>query len=115
MSSMRKHADSSWDAAKPHGGSDLRRYSMGGDPPERHDQPINVSARIVKGQRRPHRALHSETPQDRLGAVMSGAHGYALLIERSADVFGPVAVQNEREHSRLLGRRSYELQSGNFL
>ena len=49
-------------------------------------------------------ALEPEAAQDRLRAVVAGAHGDALLIEHAADVLGADAVEDEREDAGLLGR-----------
>ena len=50
--------------------------------------------------------LDAEAAQDRLRAMVAGAHGDALLVERRADVFGAEAVEHERDDARLLRGRA---------
>jgi uncharacterized ParB-like nuclease family protein len=40
----------------------LQSCAVRGDSAERRDQPVDVLARVVQGQRRPHGAFHSEAP-----------------------------------------------------
>ena len=46
-----------------------------------HDaaEPIDLLVGLVERQRRTHRGLHPEAPRDRLLAMVTGAHGDALL------------------------------------
>ena len=48
--------------------------------PERRGERVNFFAGIIERQRRAYCALHSESPQDRLRAMMSGANRDALSI-----------------------------------
>ena len=53
----------------------------------------------------------AEAPEDRLRAVVAGAHRDALLVERGADVLGAEAVEHERQHAGLVGRRADHAQA----
>ena len=70
------------------------------------------SRRIVERQRRTHRGFEAEAAEDRLGAVVAGAHGDALLVERLAHVLGAAFIEHERDDARLLVRRADEAQAG---
>ena len=70
------------------------------------NQSVNVFARVVKCQGRPHRAFKPEAAQDRLGAVMSGTYSDAFFVERLAHVFRAESVEDKRKHARFLARGS---------
>ena len=63
--------------------------------PDSGNQRIDVIARVIEGKRWAHGAFDAEAAKNRLRAVMAGANGDALAVQRGADVFGPVSVENE--------------------
>src|SRR5256885_5993314 len=71
---------------------------------QRVAEGVDVLDRVVRRERRTDRGFEAETPEDGLRAVMARADGDAFLIERAADVFRSLAVEDEREHARLLRR-----------
>ena len=68
------------------------------------DQPLDVLARVVHGERRARRRRYAEPAHQRLRAVMPGAHADAPAPEDLPDVVRMGAVQRER-HQRAPVRR----------
>jgi hypothetical protein len=81
------------------------------DAKQRGDQRIYVLARVVKSERRANRAFDTHTSQDRLCAMMAGANRDAFLAQGCAHLFGANIVENERQNSRLLARRTDQAQT----
>ena len=77
-----------------------------GQPLHHRHQRVDLLAGVVERQRRPHGGLEAEAAQDRLGAVVAGAHGDAFAGSARAPTSSVlVAVEHERQHAGLLGAR----------
>ena len=59
-----------------------------GELPQRCDQRVDVLAGVVERQRRADGAFVAEAAHDRLGAVVTRAHGDPFVVERLADLLG---------------------------
>ena len=71
---------------------------------QRGDERVDVLAGVVEARATGAPCLQAEPAQDRLGAMVAGAHGDALPVERLADILGADAVEHERENAGLLAR-----------
>ena len=90
-----------------------RSLSLKRDAAHRRDQRVDILVRVVERERRPHRRLEPEAAQDRLRAVVAGAHRDAFPVERLADVLGAAAVEHEGDDARAFARRADEAQPRN--
>ena len=81
--------------------------------PKRRDESIDLFASVVQRQRCAERALHSESAQDRLRAVMAAAHSDALAVKVVANFLCAKAIHHERQHACFFLRRADEVQGGN--
>src|SRR5882757_1002840 len=75
---------------------------------------VDLLVGVVERQRGPHRRLHTEAAQDRLGAVVPGAYRDALAVEFAAHLFGAEPVEHERHDAGLLRRRPDQAQPGDL-
>src|SRR5947208_8393627 len=75
------------------------------------------SGRVVDGEARATRADHAAPAHQRLRAVMAGAHGDTLGVERGGDVVGMPPVDGERDDGGTLRSEEHtsELQSPDHL
>jgi MFS family permease len=69
------------------------------------DQPVEVLARVVHGERRTRRRRYAELAHQRLRAVMPGADADAAPAEDLPDVVRVRAVQRERDQRATVGCR----------
>src|SRR5271154_2180855 len=83
--------------------------------PECRYERVYFLTGVIERERRPHRALHSKTPQDRLCAVMTRANGDALTIQRRAHIFRAEAIEYKGKHARFFARGADQAQPGNLL
>ena len=108
----------------PRSGSRPRTWPGGSSPPprprrrrprpdavQRGDQRVHVVLRVVEREGRPHGALEPEPAQDRLGAVVPGAHRDALPVEAAPDVLGPVPSRTKESTPALCVGRADQPQA----
>jgi MFS family permease len=69
------------------------------------DQPVDVLAAVVHGERRARRGRYAELAHQRLRAVMPGADADAPAAEDLPDVVRMGPVQRERDQCATVGRR----------
>jgi MFS family permease len=72
---------------------------------EAFDQPVDVLARVVHGERRTRRRRYAELAHQRLRAVMPGADADAAAAEDLPDVVRMRPVQRERDQRATVRRR----------
>ena len=85
------------------------------NPVQSRRQRVDVGVGVVERKRRAHRAFQPETAQNWLRAVMARTHRDAFLIERRADPFALLAVQDEGDDPCLLGCRTNERRPGGLI
>src|ERR1700731_1105303 len=74
-----------------------------GDPSYRVEENVDLLERVVERKRGTDRGFQSQATQDRLRAVMAGAHRDAFGVERLAHLKRVVSGQHERQHAGLFG------------
>jgi hypothetical protein len=83
------------------------------DPANGGDEDFDILRRVVKRERGPDRTLQPKAAQNRLSAMVAGAHGDALAVQGFTDVLSTAAVEDERHNAGTLARRADEAQPGN--
>src|SRR3984885_6162332 len=81
--------------------------------PYRRNQRVNFFASIIKCQRRTNCTFHAKTSQDRLSAMVSSAHCYALLIQSGTDLIGSKTIHYKGKHAGFVRCRTNQAQSRN--
>ena len=80
--------------------------------PDGGDEGVDVLAGVVEGERGADGAFDAEAAEDWLGAVVAGANGDALAVERGADVFGAIAVEDEGEDTGFFAGGTDQAEAG---
>src|SRR5438105_11318577 len=81
---------------------------------EAFEQHVHILARVVEPEGGPHAGGDAEMVHHRHRAVMTRAHGDALLVEHRANLVRMDAVEGKRQDGSLVARRAEQLQSRNL-
>ncbi len=90
------------------------RRSLPSERSHDRDQTTNLIVCVIDRERRTHCGFNSKTPERGLSAMVARANRDACSIERFANVFSQVSIQDKRDHADLLSGRANHSQSRNL-